>query len=94
MGRADMEELLSDSHERSGDDHADAGSKTLEREQEMSVNANAVELLEQSEHAVARLDAGTYGACESCGKAIPAARLRAFPRATLCISCKQSEERR
>ncbi|MGB7982644.1 MAG: TraR/DksA C4-type zinc finger protein [Candidatus Nanopelagicales bacterium] len=94
MGQADMDALLSDSAERSGDDQADAGSKTLEREQEMSVNANANELLEQSMHALARLDAGTYGICESCGTAIPAARLSAFPRATLCIACKQSEERR
>ncbi len=94
MGRADMEDLLSDSGDGAGDDQADAGSKTLEREQEMSVNANALDLLEQSEHALVRLDEGTYGICESCGTAIPAARLKAFPRATLCIPCKQSEERR
>ena len=93
-GQADMDALLSDAAERAGDDQADAGSKTLDREQEMSVNANAQELLEQSMHALARLDAGTYGNCEVCGRAIPAARLRAFPRATLCIPCKQAEERR
>ena len=94
MGEADMADLLADSSDGAGDDQADAGAKTLEREQEMSVNANARDLLEQSTHALRRLEAGTYGVCESCGAVIPAARLRAFPRATLCIACKQAEERR
>ena len=94
MGEADMADLIADSSDGAGDDQADAGSKTLEREQEMSVNANARDLLEQSTHALHRLEAGTYGICESCGLVIPAARLRAFPRATLCIACKQAEERR
>jgi len=94
MGAADMADLIADSNDGSGDDQADAGSKTLEREQEMSVNANARDLLDQSTHALHRLEAGTYGTCEGCGTVIPAARLRAFPRATLCIACKQAEERR
>ncbi len=94
MGEVDMADLLADSGDGGGDDQADAGSKTLEREQEMSVNANARDLLDQSTHALRRLEAGTYGICESCGRVIPAARLRAFPRATLCIACKQAEERR
>jgi RNA polymerase-binding protein DksA len=94
MGEVDMADLIADSGDGAGDDQADAGSKTLEREQEMSVNANARDLLDQSTHALHRLQAGTYGICESCGTVIPAARLRAFPRATLCIACKQAEERR
>jgi RNA polymerase-binding transcription factor DksA len=94
MGEADMAELIADSGDGAGDDQADAGSKTLEREQEMSVNANARELLDQSTHAMVRLRAGTYGICEGCGSVIPAPRLRAFPRATRCIACKQAEERR
>jgi RNA polymerase-binding protein DksA len=92
MGEADLAEMLAHG-DGAGDDQADAGSKTLEREQEMSVAANARELLDQSTHALKRLEAGTYGICESCASAIPAARLRAFPRATLCIACKQAEER-
>ena len=93
MGEADLAEMLAHG-DGAGDDQADAGSKTLEREQEMSVAANARELLDQSTHALKRLEAGRYGICESCGSVIPAARLRAFPRATLCIACKQAEERR
>ena len=40
------------------------------------------------------LNDGTYGVCERCGKPIGKLRLQAFPRATLCVSCKQLEERR
>jgi DnaK suppressor protein len=36
---------------------------------------------------------GTYGICEVCGKPIGKYRLQAFPRATLCMACKQAEER-
>jgi DnaK suppressor protein len=55
---------------------------------------NARDLLARSEQALARIDAGTYGVCESCEQPIGKARLQAFPRATLCVSCKQREERR
>ena len=60
----------------------------------MSIAANARDMLVQSERALARIAAGTYGVCESCGEAIGKARLQAFPRATLCVTCKQREERR
>jgi RNA polymerase-binding protein DksA len=86
--------LQRDSGEGAGDDQADAGTKTFEREHEMSLAANSRDLLSQVERALQRLDDGTYGICESCGNPIGKARLQAFPRATLCVSCKQREERR
>jgi RNA polymerase-binding transcription factor DksA len=46
------------------------------------------------ERALDRIDAGIYGVCESCGQPIGKARLLAFPRATLCVACKQRQERR
>ena len=55
---------------------------------------NAREMLRQNEHALERLDDGTYGICESCGQPIGKLRLQAAPRATLCMPCKQKEERR
>ena len=91
---ADMADRLSDSVRDAGDDEADAGTKTFERELEMSLAQNAQDLLDQGERARGRIDAGTYGVCESCGKAIGKARLQAFPRATLCVECKQRQERR
>jgi DnaK suppressor protein len=77
-----------------GDDEADAGVKTYEREHEFVMTSNARNLLEQTEKALARIDAGSYGVCESCGQPIGKARLMAFPRAVLCVTCKQREERR
>jgi RNA polymerase-binding protein DksA len=90
----DLDELQSSSTDGAGDDQADAGSKTFEREQELSIAANRLDLLTQIKRAVERIDAGTYGYCESCGKPIPKARLKAFPMATLDVACKQREERR
>ncbi len=87
-------ERMSDAAEGAGDDQADAGAKTFEREQEMALTYNARDLLAQNERAVDRIDQGTYGVCESCGQPIGKARLQAFPRATLCVTCKQREERR
>jgi DnaK suppressor protein len=85
---------LGSSAVEAGDDEADTSSKLFEREHELALNNNMRELLEQSEHALDRIDAGTYGVCESCGKPIGKARLQAFPRATLCVACKQRQERR
>ena len=87
-------DLLRDSGDGAGDDQADAGTKTFEREHEMSLANNARDLLFQNEQALAKLTDGTYGSCEHCGNPIGKLRLQAFPRATLCVSCKQLEERR
>jgi RNA polymerase-binding transcription factor len=91
---SDIAERLTDSVRDAGDDQADAGTKAFEREQELAFTQNAQDLLDQGERALARIDAGTYGVCESCGKPIGKARLLAFPRATLCVECKQREEHR
>ncbi|WBQ02578.1 TraR/DksA family transcriptional regulator [Kribbella sp. CA-293567] len=86
--------LLRDGGDGAGNDQADVGSTTLERDHEMSLARNASDMLDQIERALSRIDDGTYGVCESCGKAIGKGRLQAFPRATLCVSCKEREERR
>ena len=77
-----------------GDDQADAGAKSFEREHELSLVAGARAGLEQNLHALERLEDGTYGICESCGNPIGKLRLQAYPRATLCMSCKSTQERR
>jgi RNA polymerase-binding transcription factor DksA len=86
--------LMRDSGEGAGHDEADTGTKNITREHEMALAANARATLEQTEHALQRLDAGTYGLCEVCGKPIGKARMQAFPRATLCVEDKQKQERR
>lgn len=77
-----------------GDDDADMGSKTSERERELSVLRSISERREQVESALQRLAGGEYGWCERCGSPIPVERLAVFPWATSCVSCKQLLERR
>ncbi len=91
---AELVGLMRDSGDGAGDDQADAGTKTYEREQEMTVANNARELLLQNELALERMADGSYGTCESCGNAIGKLRLQAAPRATLCLDCKRKQERR
>jgi len=86
--------LLRDGNDGAGRDPADVGSTNFERDQEMSLAANAREMLEQSQEALKRIDAGTYGVCENCHEPIGKGRLQAYPRANLCVRCKQRQERR
>jgi RNA polymerase-binding transcription factor DksA len=90
----EMDALIQESGEGAGDDQADAGTKTFEREHEMSLVINARDMVLQTERALERIDNKSYGNCEECGSPIGKARLQVFPRATLCMLCKQKEERR
>jgi DnaK suppressor protein len=45
------------------------------------------------ERALAKLDEGSYGVCDSCGRPIPTARLRAMPDSVLCVECASAERR-
>jgi RNA polymerase-binding transcription factor DksA len=90
----EMDSLIQESGEGAGDDQADAGTKTFEREHEMSLVINARDMVLQTERALERIENKSYGLCEDCGTAIGKARLQVFPRATLCMICKQKEERR
>src|SRR2546430_16637921 len=62
-----------------GDDQADTGTKTFEREQEISLANSILERVNQVERALERLDEGGYGWCERGGNPIPVERLAAFP---------------
>lgn len=86
--------LMRDAGDGAGHDQADMGATSFERDQELIVVNNEREMLAQIERALARIEDGTYGVCESCGDPIGKLRVMAFPRATLCLSCKQREERR
>ena len=90
----DLAGMIENSGEGAGNDQADVGSASFERDQEMVIVNNARDMLEQSQHALERIADGTYGVCEVCGNAIGKNRLMAFPRATMCLTCKQREERR
>lgn len=76
------------------DDEGEPETATYERERDLSLLENARTLLDQVDRALRKVAEGTYGVCESCGKKIEAARVKALPHASLCISCKRQEERR
>jgi DnaK suppressor protein len=86
--------LFRDGSDGAGNDQADVGSTTLERYHELSLANNARDMLNQIEFALSRIEDGTYGVCDNCGNPIGKGRLQAFPRATLCVSCKERQERR
>ncbi|MEV4612847.1 TraR/DksA family transcriptional regulator [Kitasatospora sp. NPDC049258] len=86
--------LMRDSNDGAGDDQVDAGTKNINRESELSLANNARDSLAQTERALVRLEGLGFGVCESCGQAVGKARLQAFPRATLCVTCKAKQERR
>jgi DnaK suppressor protein len=68
------------------EEYADAGSYTFERERDLSLVDNVKDLIQKVEHALARIDDGSYGRCEVCGKPIEAERLDALPYTTLCLA--------
>lgn len=88
---ADIAGLIKDSSGGAGDDQADVGSKAFERDHEYQLAQNNRGALEQAQHALRRIDDGTFGVCDGCGNPIGKMRLQAFPRATLCMACKQKE---
>lgn len=67
----------------------DAASETLERSQNMAIGENFRDMLAHVEHAMKKLDKGTYGICDSCGKAIQKARLEFLPWAAMCADCRK-----
>ena len=71
---------------------ADVGTETFHREADLSLLERVEAELADVEHALRRLDEGTYGICENCGRQISKERLEARPEATLCIDCQRQRE--
>lgn len=75
------------------DNHmGDTASATYERELDAGFEEGAQQTLKEVEAALARIDAGSYGCCEACGKPIVAERLAAIPWARLCIDDQRRAE--
>lgn len=72
---------------------ADVGTETFNRERDLSILENVEAELADVEHAIRRLDEGTYGTCEACGKPIDDARLEAVPAARFCLEDQAVAER-
>jgi DnaK suppressor protein len=76
------------------DESAEGGTATFERERDLSIENNVRDLMQKIERALEKMDAGTYGICERCGKPIEKARIRALPYVDLCIKDAQAQSRR
>jgi DnaK suppressor protein len=75
------------------EEYADAGTATFERERDLSLVNNVRDLIQRIDKALAKIDEGTYGLCDRCGKPIEKVRIKALPYANLCLKDKQAEER-
>ena len=76
------------------DNHlADLATVTLDREIDYTLEENSENVLKEIDKALEKIDAGTFGVCETCGNPIAEERLAAIPYATQCIDCKRREER-
>jgi DnaK suppressor protein len=76
------------------DESADAGTATFEREKDLSIENNVRDLLAKIERALSRIENGSYGTCERCGKPIEKARIKALPYVDMCIKDAQARSRR
>jgi RNA polymerase-binding protein DksA len=86
--------LEDESEESTLDNHlAETATVTVDREIDYSLEENSTAVLTAIDAALRRLDAGTFGICESCGRPISPERIEARPWARLCIECKRKEER-
>ncbi|MGH9155403.1 MAG: TraR/DksA C4-type zinc finger protein [Acidimicrobiales bacterium] len=72
---------------------ADVGTETFNRERDLSILETVEAELDDVEHALRRLDDGTYGTCEACGRAIDDGRLEALPAARFCLADQSLAER-
>lgn len=71
---------------------ADVGTETFEREKDLTILGSVEGELADVEHALQRLDDGTYGTCEACGKPIPDERLEALPATRFCLEDQAAAE--
>ena len=69
---------------------ADSGQATAERSQALTLIEQLHGTYEEVKQALERLEQGTFGKCENCGRDIPFERLEALPTARLCMECKQA----
>jgi RNA polymerase-binding protein DksA len=92
---ADLSKSLEDSSGESPyDQHmAETAAATLDREIDLTLQENAQAALVQVDRALHKLEDGSYGRCDKCGKPIGEGRLEIAPFATLCVDCKRLEER-
>lgn len=85
--RREFDQIVSSADTATDDEHDPEGTTAYDRARTATLIESATEHLAQIAAARARLDAGTYGICEVCGRPVPAERLAARPTARTCVGC-------
>jgi DnaK suppressor protein len=75
-------------------DELDQATTDIEQSMRMRLCNREILYIKKIEEALKRIGDGTFGQCEECGEDIELRRLEARPTATLCVSCKEEQERR
>lgn len=88
----DAEAIVQD-HPTSGNHMADDASEVFEQTKDLALKHHLEQMLDQINHALARVEKGTFGICENCGMTIQAARLRALPFVAFCFDCAAGKGR-
>ncbi len=84
------QEVLAQDHPTSGNHMADDASEVFEQTKNLALKRHLERKLEQVELAIHRVEKGTYGVCDKCGRPISPERLQALPYATMCVDCARS----
>lgn len=74
-------------------DEVDFTSFEIENQMRMRLRSREALYMKKIEEALERIQAGTFGLCDKCEEDIELKRLEARPTTTLCVSCKEAEER-
>jgi DnaK suppressor protein len=75
-------------------DEVDQATADVEQSMRLRLRNREAFYMKKLEEALARIEEGTFGECEECGEDIEIRRLEARPTATLCVSCKEEQERK
>jgi DnaK suppressor protein len=75
-------------------DEIDQATTDIEQSMRMRLRSRERLYIRKVEEALKRIEEGTFGECEDCGEDIELRRLEARPTATLCVSCKEEQERK
>jgi len=73
---------------------ADMATDNYDREFSLRLADNEQKTVDRIDAALEKIDNGTFGVCELCGKKISKARLKVVPYAELCVPCRQKVEKR
>ncbi len=71
----------------------EGATEAFELEKRLALEKRLMALLSEVDHALDKLEKGTYGKCDVCGQPVETARLEVLPQATLCLGCKAKQER-